>query len=241
MHAFARFLTLCCLVHPVLAAPPGKPPGQGDIPVVTTMADSAGGWSLRVQSDTQGAYSTTADGKVRSFISRFMPGSDWQLYTYYTVKGGRNPVYAADRFVFFDLSEQVPGSTGAFPSPVGTGDMPAYLVAHGSQAGIDLLSMPTNASALCPGSFRFQAPSGLWYRFSFNNANFPGVDPLKVTCTASDTTGCKVWTVTPGGTTLTGADPNPKNRGRLLQIDAAGNILAVGAEYYLSFSITIAR
>jgi hypothetical protein len=232
-------MTLACLVHAATAAPAGKPPG--DIPVVTTLADSAGGWSLRVQSDDTGAYVTTADGKVRSLINRSMAGSDWQLFTYYGVKGGRNPVYAADRFVFFDLSEQVPGSTGAFPTPVGTADMPAYLVAHGSRVGIDLLNIPAGQSVLCPGSFRFLAPSGDWYRFSFAPENFPGVDPIKVTCTASDTTGCKVWTLMPGGTTFTGADPNPKSRSRLLKIDGAENILAVGAEYYLSFYITVVR
>jgi hypothetical protein len=57
----------------------------------------------------------------------------------------------------------------------------------------------------------------------------------------ADATGCKVWTVTPSGTTTTGTDPNPKNYTKLLHINETGDILAEGGDYYLSFSITFAR
>ena len=65
---------------------------------------------------------------------------------------------------------------------------------------------------------------------------------MKVTCEASDATGCKVWTISSGGTHLTGDDPNPKSLNRLLLINANGDILDdQGGNYYLSFSITVAR
>ena len=119
--------------------------------------------------------------------------------------------------------------------------MPAHLIAHCSRIGVDMVKMSIGQVALCPGSFRFWAPDGRWYRLSFAPENFPEVDALKATCTASDSAGCKIWTVTPGGTVSSGADPNPKNLGKLLSIDQAGNILDYGGNYYMSFSITVAR
>ena len=62
-----------------------------------------------------------------------------------------------------------------------------------------------------------------------------------MTCTAADTTGCKVWTISPSGTAVTGTDPNPKGLNKLLLIDSAGTVLAEGGDYYSSFSITVAR
>jgi hypothetical protein len=204
------------------------------IPVVVTIADSANGAWLRAQSDTRGAYVNTS--KVSSTIITNMQGSDWQLTTYYQTKRAYAP---SDRTVLIDLSEQV--SEGSFPTPVTSAYMPAHLIAHCSRVGVDMVKMSVGQFAACPGSFRFWAPDGLWYRVSFNPDNFPGVDLIKVTCTAADSTGCKVWTATPTGTVLTGDDPNPKNLGKLLQIDQSGNILAYGGDYYLSFSITVAR
>lgn len=204
------------------------------IPVTTTVADSANGAWLRVGSDTKGAYVNTQ--QVSSTIIPNMQGSDWQLTTYYQQKG---KYASSNRFALFDLTEEV--SAGNIPAPVTKAYMPAHLIAHCSRVGVDMVKMSAGQVALCPGSFRFWAPNGFWYRLSFSPENFPGVDALKVTCTASDSTGCKIWTVTPGGAVLTGTDPNPKNLGKLLWIDQAGNILDYGGDYYVSFSMTVAR
>lgn len=67
----------------------------------------------------------------------------------------------------------------------------------------------------------------------------PGVDPVAVTCTAVGSDGCKRWTLTPSGTTVTGEDPNVKNQTTLLHIDSSGTVLATGGHYNVSFSITI--
>jgi hypothetical protein len=40
---------------------------------------------------------------------------------------------------------------------------------------------------------------------------------------------------------MTAGDPNPKSLSKLLLITDQGEILAEGGNYYLSFSITVAR
>lgn len=217
--------------------------------VATTIADAGGIHALSVQSDRQGAYLTKTVNRVtqvRSAIDMFQTGSDWSLTTYYSAKGG--PA-ASDRTVFFDLREQF--ASGGFVTPqMGTdggglpveyGQVTSHLIVKCSNAGLDMLKIPVGTTALCPGSLRFRAPSGQWYRFSFQPENYAGVDPFNVTCSAADTTGCKVWSITPSGATHTGDDPNPKGVNRLLHIDGGGTVLAVGGDYLLSFSITVAR
>jgi hypothetical protein len=209
-----------------------KPPA--DVPVLSTIADLANGQPLRVGSDGAGAYLTTS--QVTSKILPFSSGSDWSLTTYYAKRGR---LTASNRTATFDLSEQV--TAGAFATPIDTPTaMPFHLIAKCSNVNVSLVGMSPGQSAACPGSFRFWAPNGLWYRMSFAQDNF-AVDPLKVTCVSADATGCKVWTVTPSGTTTTGTDPNPKNYTKLLHINENGEILAEGGDYYVSFSITFAR
>ena len=51
-----------------------------------------------------------------------------------------------------------------------------------------------------------------------------------------------MWTITPSGNLLTGTDPNVKGRQKLLLLE--GDTEAISADYgdyYLSFSITVAR
>lgn len=217
--------------------------------VTTTIADVGGSHELRVQSDRKGAYATKTVNRVtqvRSAIDMFVDGSDWSLTTYYTAKGG----YAAsDRTVFFDLREQFAAGGFATPQmgtdggglPVEYGPVTSHLIVKCSNAGLDMLKIPVGVTAVCPGSLRFRAPSGQWYRFSFQPANYPEVEPFHVTCTAADPTGCKVWSIAPSGTAVTGDDPNPKGLNKLLLIDSGGTVLAEGGDYLMSFSITVAR
>jgi hypothetical protein len=214
----------------VLAA--GKP--APDVPVVATLADNANGHALRVGSDGGGAYLTTS--QVTSRIQTFANGSDWMLTTFYTSK---RKYAASNRGVLLDLSEQV--TDGAFTTPIDQPTVvPVHLIAHCSRVNVDMVRMSPGQFAACPGGLRFWAPDGLWYRLSFGPTNY-AVDPLRVTCITADTTGCKVWTITPNGTATTGTDPNPKNYTKLLNIDEGGNVLAEGGDYYVSFSITVAR
>lgn len=212
---------------------------SSNIPVTTTIADvGPSSVQLRVGSDAKGAY-PGADTKVTSVIWRNMQGSGWSLTTYYSSRG---TLKGSSRSVWFDLTEPTSVDNPPAPIPSPGAYLQAHLVAKCDLVGVDMLTIPTGVSAACPGSFRFQAASGLWYRLSFQPDNFPQVDRMKVTCTGSDNTGCKVWTISPDGTHLTGADPNPKNLSRLLQIDPTGNILddTLG-DYYISFSMTVAR
>ena len=206
--------------------------------VTTTIADSQNGSSLRVASDTQGAYVTTFNRKqeaVSSSINRYQDGTDWMLTTDYSVN--QTP---SNRTVFFDLSE--PATPGNPVPPITMGNGQAHLIAKCHLVSVDMYTLSPGASADCPGSFRFQVPDGSWYRLSFQPDNFPNVNRLRVTCISADSAGCKVWTITPASSVVTGTDSNVKSRNKLLLLD--GNteaILADFGDYYLSFSITVAR
>lgn len=215
----------------------GKAPGR--VPVTTTIADSQDGAALRVGSDTEGAYVTTYVRKqvaLDSSIVRYQTGTDWMLTTYY----GLNHTPSSRR-VFFDLSE--PAAPGNPAPPFLSGYAQAHLIAKCRLVDVDLYQMAPGNIVDCPGSFRFQdAQDGAWYRFSFQPDNFPQVNRLRVTCLSSDAGGCKVWTITPGSTVVTGSDPNPKSLNKLLLIDGGTEaILEDLGDYYLSFKITVAR
>ena len=206
--------------------------------VTTTIADSQNGSSLRVGSDTQGAYITTFNRKqeaVSSSINRYLDGTDWMMTTYYGIN--QTP---SNRTVFFDLSE--PATPDNPVPPIITGNGQAHLIAKCRLVNVDMYTLSPGASADCPGSFRFQVPDGSWYRFSFQPDNFPNVNRLRVTCVSADGGGCKVWTITPASSVVTGTDPNVKSRNKLLLLDGDTEaILADFGDYYLSFSITVAR
>lgn len=224
-------------------------PRSIDVPVTTTIADIVAGSPLGIESDRQGAYLTSTVRKVAQVQSTLLSnstGHDWSLTTYYSSKGG---FADSNRTVFFDLREQVNAGSFSTPSlgtdtngaPVEFGWVTAHLISKCSGVNVDMIKMPNGAAALCPGSFRFRSPNGQWYRFSFQPENYPDVDRFKVTCVAADSTGCKVWTISPSGTVITADDPNPKSLNKLLLITDQGEILAEGGNYYLSFSITVTR
>jgi hypothetical protein len=201
-------------------------PGGRDIPVTTTLADVQNGSALRVQSDRNGAYVDTK--QVDSLIQATT--GDWTL----TALAARS-----SRTVFFDLREPV--GTGNPTPPITVGYLPAHLIAKCHEVGVGFLNIPAGASIQCPGAFRFEAPDGNSYRLAFSPANYPEVDPIQVTCQKADAGGCKLWTLAPSGTILTGTDANRKNVAKLLQINSFGDILADLGDYYVSFAITVAR
>ena len=202
-------------------------------PVTVTIADqSATETPYHVRSDAKGAYATvTVKGQqtVYSSIERYQTGTDWMLTTYYGTK--QTP---SGRTVFFDLSEPV---STANPTPPPGGQAPAHLIAHCRLINVDLLALNANDVVECPGVFRFKSSNGAWYRFAFNRANYPQVDPLKVTCLTSDTAGCKSWSITPSG-----GDPMaPRNVAKLLEITSNGDVVADMGDYYLSFNFMVTR
>jgi hypothetical protein len=217
----APALVLVLVITVVGAAGAGK---NTHTPVTVTIADMQNGYPLRVGSDMHGAY-VEIDRKITSAIERYATGTDWMLTTY---SGTR--LIPSNRTVFFDLREPFLPPSSGIPAPFSTAYTQAHLIAQCRLAADprdrDLFALQSGESADCPGAFRFQAPTGAWYRFAFSPQNFP-VDPLRVTCQSTDASGCKVWTVTPSATRVTGSDPNPKNLNRLLEIeDATQNYLA---------------
>jgi hypothetical protein len=222
-------LIAASLLTPELRAAKPAP----DVPVVAVLADSSNGVPLRVSSDGLGAYAPSS--QLSSVVQPRPTGADWLMTTYYMKRGS----LTWTRRVMFDLTEQE--TAGAFPTPIAA---PTVLAAHlkvgCSNAGVDMLRLTAGQTVSCPGSFRFLAPDGRWYRLGFNDGNYPGVDPLAVTCTSASVAGCTVWTANPSGPP-TGTDPNPKSRAQLLEIDNSGNVLALGGTYFVSFSITLAR
>jgi hypothetical protein len=137
--------------------------------------------------------------QVDSILIHDQYGTDWSLTTYYVL---RNSYVASDRPVFFNLAEQV--QAGGFASPIlGTaeglpverGYVTSHLTTKCSVDNIDMLAMASGATVLCPGSLRFRAPDGQWYRFSFQPNNFERSEKFSVTCTRRDTTGCREWRI----------------------------------------------
>jgi len=205
-----------------------------DLPVTTTIADFGGGYPLRVGSDSLGSYVQTSE------VASMIVGTtgDWVLTTYYRNKG--NLFTPSNRSVLIDLTEPV--TPGNPPPPFSLTNVQSSLMTACTRVGIHLPQIPVGTTALCPGHFRFEAANGLWYRLAMNNDNYPEVNPMKVTCNAADAGGCRNWTLRPSGTTLTGTDPNPKSVAKLLQIDpGTTEAIADLGDYYVSFSITLAR
>jgi hypothetical protein len=231
-------------IHPALAQK------TSDIPLTISIADvGATGSPFLVRSDQKGSYVTKTVNKTRQVEAVLLTnsrGHDWALTTYYASKGG----YAAsDRRVFFDLREQV--AYGAFATPlvgyeaavpVEYGLATAHLIGKCSMVNVDMVKMTAGAAASCPGTFRFKALDGQWYRLSFQPENFPHVDRMKVSCERADATGCREWLVVPGNAIFTADDPNPKSLHALVNIDEGGaQILGEGGDYLLSFAIRLTR
>jgi len=206
-----------------------RPPA--DVPVVATLADSGmDSVPLRVRSDGKGAYPTAP----QSVIQQRPTGTDWLLTTYSTKRGA----LTWTRGAIIDLSEQ---ETPGFATPLdGPTLVPVHLKAGCSSANVDMLRLTANQTVNCPGSFRFLAPNGHWYRLGFNQDTYSWVDPIAVTCNSVDASGCKTWTLRPSGQPRF-SDPNPKNKAQLLEIDDNGFVLALGGTYFVSFSITLVR
>jgi hypothetical protein len=218
------------------------------VTVTTRIADAANGVPLRVQSDGDfgDVYVTTVAGKTTTVESKIFSykvaeGTDYFLTTYYSSRGS----YAeSGRTLLVDLSEEA--APGAFSAPdLGDGQVPVQLgvKCRNASPAVNMLTMIAGDSAPCPGSLRFWAPDGEWYRLSFQPANYDTSDMWRVTCTASSAeTGCTAWTIAPSGVYYSSdGDPNPKSRNTLLRIDSNGDILEVGGDYYLSFAITLTR
>ena len=215
-----------------------------------------------VQSDGLGDYVNLTEGRTKTvtniLIVNQAPGTDWSLTTYSL---GARSVTPSSRRVFFDLRyreesdgvvpveyanarfHETPALGTVAGEPVPYGRVTAHLIVKCSEASpvIDFRTMTAEEVATCPGSLRFMAADGMWYRLSFAPGNFQGVNFFKVTCTSADTAGCRTWTVGPETQTST-SDPSQQGLQRLLRLDQFGGaIQAVGPLYHISFSFSLRR
>jgi hypothetical protein len=206
------------------------------VPVHVSIADVQAEYALLVQSDGMGEYEH--DQEVQSTIEQYKTGyTDWLFTTY--VLGARGKVTPSNRNVLFDLSE--PASLDNLPSAIGAEYLQAHLKVGCTEVNVNMLRIAAGATIQCPGSFRFLARDGRWFRLAMNSNSFSDVDPLNVTCTSGDSSGCRTWNLAPSSTFRTGEDPNPKNVTKLLRIDVNGKVLEQLGNYYLSFSIDLRR
>lgn len=238
MSGMAVVVAMAAALTVAASAKGGPPP---DILVKTTIFNTDGASPLTVQSDgnPQAIYQTTTSGKTTTVTSKIYSflgtvGQDFFLTTYYSTK---NSYVASGRTVGIDLSGQ--SGTGSVPTPdLGTtGQVPVQIgvkCRNATPAAVSLVGMTLNQSVECPGSLRFWAPDGRWYRFSFEPANYSNSYRWLVTCTAAGSSGCTKWTITPSGAGGTSVNT-------LLLIDSSGNILDVGADYTLNYSILVER
>jgi len=241
----ARVLRNVCVIAIVvgmagaLSVSTGAKAGPGpDVQVRTTIYNSDGIGALRVQNDGKGVYQTTTVGgktTVTSTIFSFTNtvGQDFFLTTYYPSKGS---FASSARTVRIDMSQQL--SDGAFFTPtLNTDGAPVQMGVKCRLATpnpVSLVGMALNQAVECPGSLRFWAPGGEWYRFSFQPENFSTSDRWKVTCIAAGTSGCTKWTIARSGT-------DGSSRNTLLHIDDQGTILEVGGDYALTYSFLLER
>jgi hypothetical protein len=143
--------------------------------------------------------------------------------------------------VSLDLTE---GAAVPFATPA---RVPAFINTRCGGILLSMSSVPSPQTAVCGIFIRFLASNNQWYRLAMNTENWPTTSTdVNVTCNASDSTGCKSWTITPilNPPTTTGtSDPNPKALAQLLWIDSGGNILSGGVlgSYYVSYTFNVTR
>jgi hypothetical protein len=203
-------------------------------PTTVTFSDSENGYPLLVQSDGNGAYVQTRE--ITNYLVQSSTGeSTWQLTLY---SGPR--FTPSNRTLFFSLTEPVSSSNP--PPPFVQANATAHVIAKCWEINVNLLALPVAGVTECPGTMRFQAPNGKWYRLAFQPNNYPEVDQIKLQCLSFDSLGCKSWQATPGGTALTGSDPNYKGVQKLVEIDPSTTAaIADLGDYYVSFRFVISR
>lgn len=164
---------------------------------------------LRVQSDGLGSYQSSPN-TLESIIQAI---GDWELDMLNFDGSGR--------MILVDLREPVSGSApgGADPTiPFTPQLVRAKFIAKCSEYGGNMITMQTGWTITCPLALRFDQ-DGRSYRMNFNPNNFPNIDPLQVTCVASDGSGkCGQWTIVPS---VLQPDASFKSRGKLLRLAAS--------------------
>jgi hypothetical protein len=192
---------------------------------------------LEVQSDGQGNYVN-----AKTLVSIIQAIGDWEL-------DARNPK-GATRTIHLDFTRPVPGSApgGADPAGLPSGSYKFRIIAKCTLYGNSLLAFAPGVTKPCPLHVGFET-NGVRYALQMDpytapNGPFPETNYANVTCIfpTTGTAPCTQWKFTPSGTYL--APDNSvryQNVAKLLQYDAGGNIEADRGDFYVSFSMIVAK
>lgn len=220
------------LVMPVSSHAAGKP--SASTPTATLFDTGNDAVPYRIASDGAGTYAFS-----------WLGSGDLSIDSGY---GKRRPTRAHS----ISFTEAATGAwQGADPQaapPFIERDVPAQLiVACGSKRGLDMQTIQTGSSVLCPMLVYFDW-GGVGYRVGINSASehladgWPQGEDARVTCTAGVVSGgvnnCSAWRIEPSGLPTTvyygnTLDMNPKSRGMLF-VGSTNELLGY---YYFSFRI----
>jgi len=222
------FLMLAATGLVYRAGAAGKP--VSDMPVTTTF-DGVGVDTLptlRVQSDQAGSYRNSST--LQSILQAAL--GDWVLDTL-------NYTSSPQRKVLVDLRDQVPGSGpngGAPTAPFAYQLVRARFIAKCAEWGGDMRTIPGGATIYCPLAIAFDDAGGVRYRLAMNSNNFPEVNPVQITCLATDANSkCNQWKIEPSATQLNG---ERKNVAKLLKVATKPRQTDQDmGDFYLSFTI----
>lgn len=206
----------------------GKPPS--DTPVTTTF-DGLGvdtSPTLRVQSDQLGAY--TNSSSLQSIIQGI---GDWELDML-------NFSSSPQRKLLVDFRDPVTGSGpgGVAPSaPFAYQLVRARLISKCTDYGNDMRTIPGGATVNCPLAIAFDAAGGVRYRLAMNPNNFFEVNPVQITCVATDANSkCNQWKIEPSATQFPSGER--KNVAKLLKVATKPNQTDQDmGDFYMSFTI----
>lgn len=224
----ALLLALTASGFVLQAGPKGKPPADT---AVTSTIDGLGVDTLptlRFQSDQLGAY--TNSSSLQSILQAAL--GDWVLDTL-------NYSSSPQRKVLVDLRDPVPGSGpggGAPIAPFAYQLVRARLISKCSEYGNDMRTIPGGATVSCPLAIAFDDAAGVRYRLAMNPNNFFEVNPVQITCVATDANSrCNQWKIEPSATQLNG---ERKNVAKLLKIATKPRDTDQDmGDFYMSFTI----
>lgn len=210
--------------------PNAKP--QSDTPVTTTF-DGLGvdtSPTLRVQSDQLGAYTNS-----RSLQSIIQGIGDWELDML-------NFSSSPQRKLLVDLRDPVPGSGpggGAPIAPFAYQSVRARLISKCTEYGNNMRTIPGGATVNCPLAIAFDDAGGVRYRLAMNPNNFFEVNPVQITCVATDASSkCNQWKIEPSATQFPTGER--KNVAKLLKVAAKPNQTDQDlGDFYMSFTIHV--
>jgi len=230
---FARAVIACSLCIAAAAPLAARAAAPRLTPVVSTLADTAGGYLLLIGSDHQGSYVTSGKNVISEIQGAAGSGNDWYLST---------QASRPTRAIYLDFSQQAYIGFGAGAAPFLSGQVPANPILKCSDEGVDLFGIPLNGTALCHMVIHFDY-AGTSYRVGMNShsqyvpAGWPQGDMVRVTCTAVSAGKCTRWHLDPSGTSVVGGDPNAKNVGILF----LQNTNQIVGYYYFSFAMDFTK